>query len=236
MNYNNYFIPKQLDLNIKKKLSSLLQLPTNDINYEMAGRNQIKLLLSFINWLKEHLLQKYNLKLSDMVLTETNSGFGGLTYLFQYYFKKINIIDIDNDRLNFIKNNISIYHKYTDVKSTFRYYEDNYCVSKDDIKLKQDIIFSDFPWGGPSYKNVKSLRLCIEDISKKPVYLEDVILDLYKKNLYKFYVVLLPFNFDMEYFDKFAINNKIVYDIFKIPNIKERLLVVINHNAFSKSK
>ncbi len=233
---NNYFIPKQLDLNIKKKLSSLLQLPKNDVNYEMAGRKQIKLLISFINWLKEHLLTKYNLKLSDMVLTETNSGFGGLTYLFQYYFKKINIVEIDDERLDFIKNNINIYRKYTDVKSSFRYYNDNYCFLKNDLKLKQDIIFSDFPWGGPNYKKVQSLRLYIEDTLAKPLYLEDIILDLYIKNSFKFYVVLLPFNFDMEYFDKFALNNKIVYDIFKIPNIKERLLVVINHNALSKSK
>jgi hypothetical protein len=232
MNYNNnFYIPKQIDINIKQELIKSFIKP-NDDNHEMSGRNQIKLMISFIDWLKTFLLVKHNININDMVLTETNSGFGGLTYLFMFYFKKINLVEFNNERIEFVKNNIKVYNRFTKIKSKFRYLPNNYL----DIyrELKQDIIFSDFPWGGPCYKNKKSIRLCINDSNNNEVYLENIILDLYNSKSFKFYISLLPFNFDLEFFDSFSKQNNIVYDIFKVNNIKEKLLVVINHNAINQ--
>lgn len=228
---NNFYIPKQISINVKQELINSLHKP-NDTNHEMSGRSQIKLMISFIDWLKTFLIVKYKTNINDMVLTETNAGFGGLTYLFMFYFKKINLIEFNNERMEFIKNNIKVYNKFTKIKSKFRYYNNNYLDNY--RELKQDIIFSDFPWGGPSYKNKKSIRLSINDSKDNEVYLENIILDLYNSKSFKFYISLLPYNFDLEFFGNFAKQNNIVYDIFKVNNIKEKLLVVINHNAINQ--
>ena len=71
--------------------------------------------------------------------------------------------------------------------------------------LKQDIIISDPPWGGTDYKQYDKLRLHLDNID-----ITCIINQLYQKNLFNLFVLLVPNNFDLEFFWK-NINSKAVF-------------------------
>ena len=61
--------------------------------------------------------------------------------------------------------------------------------------LKQDIIVSDPPWCGRDYMKYTELRLHLNNID-----ITCIINDLYRKDKFKLYVLLVPCNYDIKFF------------------------------------
>lgn len=61
--------------------------------------------------------------------------------------------------------------------------------------LKQDIIVSDPPWCGRDYMKYTRLRLHLNNID-----ITCIINDLYRKDKFKLYALLVPYNYDIKFF------------------------------------
>jgi len=145
---------------------------------------------------------------NNLVITDAMACIGGDTLSFSKQFTKVNAIELDTIRFEYLKHNMNLFNC-----SNIEYYNDNYLHLKD--KLKQDVIYIDPPWGGPDYKNKKTVKITIDD--KK---LEDICDNIIQNKLCKLLVLKLPYNYDLseiKFFDpKMYVLNKIIILIINI--------------------
>lgn len=90
----------------------------------------------------------------DSVITDATAGIGGNTVYFFKTFKYVNIVELDINLMNILKNNIP---------KTNNIYFVSYNIIK--FMLTQDIIFIDPPWGGSDYKSKKKINLYLDNIN-----------------------------------------------------------------------
>jgi predicted RNA methylase len=130
----------------------------------------------------------------ELNIIDLTAGCGGNMISFIKYFTKVTGVEINKNRYNILKKNLSKY--------PYKNYELLCCSATDNINYNNyDVFFIDPPWGGPDYKKYVNIELYLSDIK-----LEDFILKLPKKTLI---VLKLPFNYDI---DKFK--NNIIKNIF----------------------
>ena len=86
--------------------------------------------------------------LSSLVITDGTAGVGGDTIHFSKYFKSVNAVDILSENTDMLKYNCEIFNI-----NNVNIINDDYL--KLYLKIKQDIIYLDPPWGGVGYKNKK---------------------------------------------------------------------------------
>lgn len=136
----------------------------------------------------------------DSIITDATACIGGSTLAFSQVFQFVNAIEFDETRFKYLQENVATLG-LTNVKCI---YGDalNECVN-----LKQDAIFLDCPWGGPKYKEAKTVMLYLSEL---PLY--DVLRQL--KDTAKIFILKIPINFDEELFiektqDVFKIETKI---------------------------
>ena len=98
----------------------------------------------------------------NKIITDATAGLGGNVISFASKFKKINAVEINNLHCEMLEHNIN---QYTKFDKKIKIYNNDYIKIMDNIK--QNIIFIDPPWGGPSYYEER-LKL----------YLGDLLLDL----------------------------------------------------------
>ena len=127
--------------------------------------------------------------LKKMVVTESNGGMGALTISLAKYVKKINTVEIIKEHVDVIKNNVEQYKLSKNVDVIHADYMD---VA---YKLKQDIIIADPPWGGTNYDKISRIRLHLNNVD-----ITCIINKLYKKDKFKIFVLLVPYNFDIKLF------------------------------------
>lgn len=156
---------------------------------------------------------KAGLKPETSVITDATAGVGGNTISFGKYFEFVNAVEIDHRRCNYLKNNIGIY-KLNNVAV--------YCHDYLNIldKMKQDLIFCDFPWG-IEYKHKKKLRITLSNVS-----LENVCLKLTTRA--KMIVLKIPLNYDLEYLYEILhqhVKQMYIYKLFKM------YILVIENNV-----
>jgi len=104
-----------------------------------------------------------NIDSNDITITDACSCVGADTISFAKNFKKVNAIEMDEIRYNYLKHNLTV----ANVKNCNINKGDCLKVMK---TLKQDVIFIDAPWEGKSYKFKKEMNLYL---SGKP--LSDVV-------------------------------------------------------------
>ena len=92
---------------------------------------------------------KLGLSLNDIIVTDATAGVGGNAISFGKHFKRVNAIELDEIRVDYLKNNIDVY----DLKNVDIFEGD--CV-KLLPNLEQQVVFLDPPWGGRSYKKHKN--------------------------------------------------------------------------------
>ncbi|AYV84227.1 MAG: putative RNA methylase [Hyperionvirus sp.] len=147
---------------------------------------------------------KGGLEAKDAVITDGTAGVGGNTISFVRNFLKVNAIEIDQERFNYLFNNVNL---YGDVNVTF-FRGDAVALIP---KLKQDIIFIDPPWGGKCYKekdNIKKLclgELDIEELCWKFLDGESMV------EVPKLIVLKLPKNYDVQMIYRRLGDRKIYY-------------------------
>jgi 16S rRNA G966 N2-methylase RsmD len=150
-------------------------------------------------------------KLSDIIKTkfgnphimDATAGVGGNSISFGKYFNNVTSIEIHKERFQFLKQNLE----------TFKI--NNNLINDDflnHIDKDYDVIFVDPPWGGPSYKYHKLLRLSVSD--KNLMEITKLIINKNKIIIWK-----LPFNYDLSEFSMFN---------YEIHNIKNYLIIIVN--------
>jgi 16S rRNA G966 N2-methylase RsmD len=127
---------------------------------------------------------------NDIYVTDATAGVGGNTISFAQNFKHINSIEINKIRYSYLLNNINIYN-INNVNTYHANCLDILC------KLYSDVIFFDPPWGGPTYKNKKNIRLKLTNL-----YIEDICKNIFNDNLTKYIVMKLPLNYNLSIFNK----------------------------------
>lgn len=182
---------------VKKGIDLSKLCLTNIGKYSVAKLNVTDPLCKLIPRIYSLLdVKKKNLK--DLIITESNGGLGGLTISLAPLFKKVNVVEIMELHADVIKHNISQYGLLKKIKIIN---EDFMDIMYD---LKQDIIISDPPWGGPEYFKYKTLRLHLNNVD-----ITCIINDLYKKDLFNMYILLVPKNFDIHFFTEKILSKSI---------------------------
>ena len=127
----------------------------------------------------------HKLNIYNVTVTDATSNIGGNTISFYNHgINKINSVEIDSLTCEILRNNLKVYgYPINNV----------YCVDYLNIylKLEQDCVFFDPPWGGPGYKTIENLDLFL---GEKNVV--DIIIELFDKNRVKYVVLKAPTNFN----------------------------------------
>ena len=119
---------------------------------------------------------------SNITITDTTASIGADTISFAKNFPKVNAIELDQTRYNFLIYNL----KLANVNNVTTYNGDSLKIVK---KINQDVIFSDPQWGGPDYKFKKKMDLFMSNKS-----ITHIVNDWGK--LAKMIVLKVPNNFD----------------------------------------
>lgn len=150
--------------------------------YSITPHKYSKLILKIMR----NTLQK---KLCRLIITDACACIGNDTINFCKYFAKVNAVEIDKKRFQYLKHNLSL-HKFRN----YKLYNKDYITIME--HLKQDVIYLDFPWGGQQYKN---FDIC-NPLLNSTYSIADICIKL--KNKCKFFYAKVPHNFNMEEFDK----------------------------------
>ena len=150
-----------------------------------------------------------NMHTNNITITEGMSSVGGDTLALSKKFKKVNAVELDKTRFDYLQHNMKLFNR-----NNIEYYNESYL----DIfkKLKQDVIYLDPPWGGPEYKNLKTVKIRLGETK-----LEDLCEDIVKNKLCKLLVLKLPYNYDIEEFKKYNI---------KTHDLRKILILIIKNN------
>tara|TARA_B100000768_G_scaffold148241_1_gene142107 strand:- start:3712 stop:4317 length:606 start_codon:yes stop_codon:yes gene_type:complete len=169
--------------------------------YSVSVVKDAKLTTYFIS--DEILKFKKNSK--NLTIMDGTGGIGGNTISFCFAFKKVLSYEINEERYNMLKLNLSNY-KFTNYNS----YNKN---SLKNLDKNIDVYFFDPPWGGPEYKNENKLRLKLDGLS-----LKNIIIKIKKINNNVFIGFKLPYNYDIDEFSNWDI---------KILNIRNTQIVLV---------
>lgn len=139
------------------------------------------------------------LNTKNLTIFDSTGGIGGNTIAFANHFNKVICIELNKNRYEIIKHNITIYD-ITNVELIH-----GSCIEY--LNKDADVYFYDPPWGGPDYKTILKLRIKFDDKSLYEIVRPN------KLNIFK-----LPCNYDLDEFQNFN---------YRVIKIKNYLLLVI---------
>lgn len=184
---------------IKKKGVDIKKLRLTNIGrYSIAKKDVTSDLFNQI-WDSYKISSGKKKSLSDLIVTDTNGGLGGITISSAMNCKFVNSVEIMKKHVDIIKHNISVYN----LENKTKVHHTNYLSVMNN--LTQDIIISDPPWGGTNYNKHPCLKLRFNNTS-----VVDVINNLLKRDSFKVYVLLAPYNFDIQNLVRLIISQKII--------------------------
>lgn len=159
------------------------------------------------------ILKKYIPLRKDLTITDASSCIGADAAKFCKYFYRVNCVEPDRTNMKALKNNLTILGF-----SNVEYFEEEY----QKLNLKQDILYFDPPWGGPSYKDKSNIRL---------FYGKAAIEDLLQKTDFEVAILKLPLNYDVKYLrGRFPVTDS--YRIFGHKKNKEKRAIYDLHYVF----
>lgn len=132
---------------------------------------------------------------TNLTIFDGTGGIGGNTIAFANQFDKVITVELNKNRYEIIKHNISVYN-IINVELI-----NGSCV--DYIHKDADVYFYDPPWGGPDYKIITNLRIKFDNKQLKEIVQPN------KLNIFK-----LPSNYDLDEFNDFnyrVVKIKIIY-------------------------
>jgi predicted RNA methylase len=193
-----------------KNLANKLQIDKTSVNLISTHTIAKKITDILINQFKEDNINQY-----DVIITDATACVGGNTISFAQNFKYVYAIEIENDRFNYLNNNLNIY-KLTNVK-TFN--DDCLNIINNTNNINKCIaVFFDPPWGGSNYKHYTDIILSISNVP-----IEEICNDIFLQNINIKYVILkLPKNYNISYFNKQLSK----YTIFKHELYKMYIIII----------
>lgn len=163
---------------------------TDEASYSITKPEKAQLIRNII---QKHLLELHK-KIEDSTITDATACVGGDTLHFSKQFNMVNAVEINPIHCKMLQNNIGVY-KRRNVHVHCADYTKVY------HKLHQDVVFIDPPWGGPSYKKKKIVKL---QLSNVPLY--KMIQKI--SNRAKLIVLKTPTNFDISSLFHYKIHHK----------------------------
>ena len=220
-NYNNY---KKINTN-KKTLIRLFPYINNKNNiHELKIDNESIHYISIrevaeviTDIIIKHLYSINNININNIIITDATAGVGGNTISFCKHFKTVNAIELDNQRFDYLSNNINVYN----IKNILLYNDNCLNILGN---LKQDIVFIDPPWGGKYYKNHDKLLLTISNIPLESI-INNLLNNSITKHSPKLIVLKIPKNYDLLYFYNNIFSNKIY-----LHSLKKMFILIIENN------
>jgi 16S rRNA G966 N2-methylase RsmD len=172
------------------KLNYKLKIDEESIMYITIPNDAEQITKIVVNHISQHVPDYRQINVTDIC-----AGVGGNTISFARKFNNITAIELNQERFNYLTNNISAYG-ITNVKL----YHGN-CLDIVPMLHCNDIIFIDPPWGGKRYKDRDEIRLMIGQQE-----IEDVCLTFLNQekmqSVPKLVVMKLPKNYDIAYLYK----------------------------------
>lgn len=160
--------------------------------------------------ISDFIAQLDGLNRGNITITDGTACCGGNTTSFCKKFKKVQAVELDQTRCNMLQHNLKLL-EYTNV----------ICYNADYLNLlsslRQDIVFLDPPWGGPSYKDQDKVELFLGDVSL------DKICDSLKGRT-KYIIIKAPPNLNYEKFSAKITGNLQVFHQFR-----KMLLIVVDY-------
>lgn len=141
-------------------------------------------------------------KYGDINVMDATSGVGGNSISFGRNFTNVISVEMNSERFEMLKENIKVHN----LNNTLLY--GNFI---NFINMNYDLIFLDPPWGGPNYKFEKSINFGINNTNLREV-------TKLLKSKEKIIIWKLPFNYNLNEFDKFN---------YQIHHIKNYLILII---------
>lgn len=158
------------------------------------------------------IIHKY-MKSYDITITDVCANVGSDSIMLAKYFSSINSIELDKINYDALKNNIDVY-KYKNINAI------NGNNLKELPNLKQDVIYADPPWGGPSYKKHLQLKLYFDNVELADFF------NLFK-NSSKLHIYKVPYNYNINNFIlKTKIKNITIHN-FRQDNMTKFLFLII---------
>ena len=141
---------------------------------------------------------------TNINILDGTAGLGGNVLSFAKYFNNVHGIELDKNRFNMLRDNISCYN-FDNIKLT-----NGDCINflNDDY----DVYFFDPPWGGPNYKHKESIDLFLGKNN-----LNELIKLIPKK---KYIVFKVPYNFNINLLKDYDLMIKKIRNILIILLIK----------------
>lgn len=135
----------------------------------------------------KHLKSLDGINPEKMTITDAFANVGGASLAFAKSFEKVQCCELEPLHCNMLHDNMRAYGLKVSI----------YCGDYMHMinKLRQDIVFLDPPWGGPSYRKYSKIRLLI---CGGTVHIGIVVRHLIQHNLAKYVVLLLPPNIDLD--------------------------------------
>lgn len=169
---------------------------------------------------------KYYEKSQDISITDGTAGVGGNTISFSYKFKSVIAIEIDQERFNYLLNNINAY-QITNVDLL-----NGNCLDIIPNLNTNNIIFLDPPWGGKKYKTCNKIRLSLGNYS-----IEEVCLHFLNKDIMtsvpNLIVLKLPKNYDVENVYKKLVNKNDNERRIYFYELNKMIIIVIENGYYS---
>lgn len=153
-------------------------------------------------------LDKLLISSKRAVVTDATAGVGGNTISFAKYFNRVNAIEMDQLRYEYLVNNIGVYR----LRNVTTFNGD--CL-KFLYNLDHNAVFLDPPWGGKDYKAHQKLHLFLSNVD-----VEDIINKIIGGMISPELIVMkVPKNFDLEHMYHSVESNKIFLYRLKKMNI-----------------
>jgi hypothetical protein len=223
-------------IGVRKKILYLLKgLP---VKYIKQFQFDVEALYSVTKYVYANRISKLLLQLKGIDHTssilECMSCVGGNSISFLQYFDKCVFVEKDPNKVDMLTNNINSLSTYISKKignfSIVNGDIDTLITGKKNNILNQsfDIVFIDPPWGGKHYKYDKNIKIKIDN---RPLF--ECIHSF--KDMARYVVLKLPFNYDMEHL-KLKLNNdcKVIH-AHDIKNSKDKIKMKIIIVEISKS-
>lgn len=224
-NYNNINKKIYIDRlfpNVKEmKLHYKLKINQESIIYITTPDDAEQITKIIVN----HIL-KYYPSTSIVNITDATAGVGGNTISFAQKFHKVNAIELNQERFNYLSNNINAYQ----INNVVLYNDD--CLKIVPTLPDNDIIFIDPPWGGKNYKNKDKIRLSLGEYD-----IEDICHQFLNSNKMKsvpnLIVLKLPKNYDIQYIYTKINLNKLIDKKIYFYELNKMIIILIENGYYS---
>lgn len=152
----------------------------------------------------------------ELTITDATSGLGGNVFSFSEFFKSVNAVEKDTNRYIMLDKNLELYKKeFPESYQNIKIYNKNYLEIM--LRLEQDIIFFDPPWGGRGYKDQENIDLFLDQTNI-------ITLCNQLEKSCRLIAIKVPINYNFNNFVKLVNNKKV--NIYKLQ--KMNLIVVKN--------